>query len=174
MNLHLIKEIVLKQYHFNLLFAEKSVEDIPQELMSKSGGAGLENHPSFTLGHLATASAMTVEDLGGKCEIPGGWDELFVRKGPGDPRMPVPDESRYPQKEVLINELNKQHEKVVSMLSFATDQLLLNTIKWRFNRYFPSVLDLVTFMCISHESMHLSQLSAWRRKMGFDSALAKL
>lgn len=174
MEINLIKELILKQYHFNMQFAERLVEDIPQELMSKQAGDGLENHPSFTLGHLATASAMTAEDLGSTYVIPDGWKNLFQRKGPGDPRKPDPDAASYPSKKMLLDELKRQHQKVIEALTLADDAFLLNSCKWRFDTFFPTILDLATFMCISHESMHLSQLSAWRRAMGFPSALARL
>jgi len=174
MELQLIKDLVLKHYYFNLKFAEKSVEDVPQELMSKGAGDGLENHPSFTIGHLVTASAMTVEDLGGVYEVPEGWKNLFQRKGPGDPRRPDPDSSLYPSKEELMTELKKQHAKVTDTFQKAGKDILLNSCKWRFEKFFPTTLDLVTFMCIGHENMHLSQLSAWRRAMKFPSALAIL
>ena len=174
MDIVFVKENILKHYHFNLAFAEKLVEDIPQELMSKSGGTGLENHPSFTLGHLATASAMIVRTFGGKYEIPDEWNELFARKGPGDPRKPTEDVSLYPFKEILLEELKRQHKNVEVILQNTDEIFLSASYKWRFSNYFPTALDLVTFMCSNHESMHLSQLSAWRRAMGFPSALASL
>jgi hypothetical protein len=174
MELQFIKNTVLKQYHFNLKYAEKLVDDIPENLMTKSGGDGLENHPAFTLGHLATASSMTVEDLGGLYKVPEGWKQLFQRKGPGDPRKPDPDVALYPSKNILLEELNIQHERVIEQFKNAPEFFLLNNCKWRFEKYFPSVLDLVVFMCLSHECMHLSQLSAWRRAMKFSSALAEL
>jgi len=174
MELNLIKELILKQYQFNLKFAEKLVDDIPQELMSRHIGDGLENHPSFTIGHLATASAMMVEDLGRSYEVPEGWKKIFERSGPGDPRKPETDSSAYPSKDLLIHELKNQHEKVAAALMFANKDFLMSNCKWRFDKFFPTVLDLTAFMCISHESMHLSQLSAWRRAMGFSSALAGL
>lgn len=174
MELSFIKENILKQYHFNLDFAVKSVEDVPQELMCIVPFKGLENHPAFTLGHLVTASAMTVDDLGGKSNIPERWNDLFVRNGPGDPRMPNEDSTLYPLKKTLLEELRRQHQQVETALKNSTDNFLLSPMKWRFNKYFPTTLDLVTFMCISHESMHLSQLSAWRRAMSLPSALAAL
>ncbi len=174
MEINLIKELILKQYHFNLKFAEQLVVDIPQGLMSKRAGDGLENHPSFTLGHLVTVSAMTAEDLGGNYEVPEGWKNLFQRKGPGDPRMPELDSLLYPSKENLLDELKKQHLKVAEALKSVDDEFLLNSCKWRFEKFFPTILDLVIFMCISHESMHLSQVSAWRRAIGLSSALAAL
>jgi hypothetical protein len=173
MDLKIAIETVLKQYHFNLHYAEKLVADVPPELMSKSAGAGLENHPSFTLGHLATASAMTVEDLGGTYEVPGGWKELFQRKGPGDPRKPA-EGVVYPPKNSLLSQLKLQHSKVETALMHADQGFLNAPFKWRFNQYFPTTFDLVAFMCISHEIMHLSQLSAWRRAKGLPSALAAM
>ena len=174
MEIKLIKDLIRKQYQFNLKFAERLVSDVPQEKMSKPAGDGLENHPSFTLGHLTTASAMTVEDLGGIYDVPDGWKDLFQRKGPGDPRKPDLDESLYPAKDLLLQELRRQHELVISELENVNDDFLLNSCKWRFEHFFPTLLDLVTFMCVSHEIMHLSQLSAWRRAMGYSSALAAL
>ncbi len=174
MSLAQTKELILKQYQFNLTFAAKLVEDVPQKLMSIEAGKGLENHPSFTLGHLATASAMTVEDLGGVYEVPEGWKDLFQRKGPGDPRQPSKDLSLYPSKEILLAELKHQHLKVEAIFEHADEKIFLSPFGWRFKSYFPTTLDLVAFMCISHQSMHLSQLSAWRRAMGLPSALAAL
>ena len=68
---------------------------------------GLENHPAFTLGHLVSGSALLVEDLGEEFNMPDKWTELFLRKGPGDPRKPDPDKSKYPTKELLLAELEK-------------------------------------------------------------------
>jgi len=42
---------------------------------------------------------------------------------------------------------------------------LSEPIEWRFSSFMPTLLDLVTFMYINHESMHLGQLAAWRRAM---------
>src|SRR4051812_5815596 len=98
MDLDFVKELVMRQYRFNLAYAEKLVEDIPPALMCTQPVNGLENHPAFTLGHLVTASAMTVEDMGGLYEVPDGWSELFVRKGPGDPRKPTEGSALFPSK----------------------------------------------------------------------------
>jgi len=70
MDLSSANEIILKQYQFNPEHANKLVAEIPLEQKSKSAGPGLENHPSFTLEHLVTASAITGEDLGMKYEVP--------------------------------------------------------------------------------------------------------
>jgi hypothetical protein len=165
---------IIAQYDFNFQWAEKLVEDLNNDQMTASPYTGFENHPAFTLGHLVTGSALMAEDLGGTLLVPDGWKELFLRKGPGDPTLPTKDVKAYPDKISLLNELDKQHEIVKKLLLTSDKNKFDEKIKWRFNIYFPTMLDLVIFMCVSHESMHLGQLSAWRRAMKLPSALSKL
>jgi DinB superfamily len=167
-------ETIIKQYDFNLAYAEQLVWDVPNELMCELPAKGLENHPAFTLGHLVSGSALLVEDLGGKLEMPESWAELFARNGPGDARMPDLNKYAYPSKSELLNELERQHEKVKQLLSKMDAGKLNSNFSWRFSSYIPTLLDLITFMCITHEAMHLAQLAAWRRAMNLPSALARL
>ena len=51
---------------------------------------------------------------------------------------------------------------------------LQKPFNWRFGNFFPQLIDLVAFLCINYKAMHLGQLAAWRRAMGFESALASL
>lgn len=165
-------ELICKQFDFNLAYAKKLVEDLTEEQMVIIPSKGLENHPAFTLGHLATASAMTVEDLGGEYNVPEGWHDLFTRKGPGDPRLP--GNQPYPAKQELLGQLELQHNLVKETLINSTPEKLAEPLQWRFSAYMPTLLDEVAFMCINHEAMHLSQVSAWRRAMGLPSALGNL
>ena len=169
-----MKHSIIRQYDFNLVFAKKLVDDLTNEQMTVKPSQGFENHPAFTLGHLVTGTAMTIEELGGKYEIPDGWDELFLRNGPGDPRLPSEDKNKYPRKDELLEELEKQHEVLKQKLLEIEDKKLDEKIQWRFTNHMPTLLDFVVFMCINHEAMHLGQLSAWRRAMGLPSALGQI
>jgi hypothetical protein len=173
MNETILKPII-NQYDFNLLYAKKLVEDVNDDHMTIMPSTGLENHPAWTIGHLVSGSALLAEDLGAKFEMPDNWEDLFMRKGPGDPRKPDPDKSKYPSKELLLNELEQQHNKVKALLkNIYTDKLNENT-KWRFSNYMPTLLDVIHFMCVNHEASHLGQLAAWRRAMDLPSALGAL
>ncbi|HRH63519.1 MAG TPA: DinB family protein [Bacteroidia bacterium] len=163
---------IVKQYDFNLSYAKALVHDVPELLMTHTPAAGLENHPAFTLGHLLSGSALLAGDLGLEMNLPPSWVSLFVRKGPGDPRMPDLDVELYPTKLELLTALESQHNRVKQKISELNEEQLQAPFKWRFSNYFPSVYDLIVFMCINHESMHLGQLAAWRRAMNFPSALA--
>ena len=167
-------EPISRAYEFNLTYAKELVSDVSDELLYRSFGDGTTNHPGFTLGHLSVASALIAEHLGQPYSLSNEWDEWFRRRGPGDPRRPSQFVKQMPSKAELIEELSLQHRKV----SFSFDQLdqkdLTQEAEWRFSGYFPSLTDYLTFMCITHEAMHLGQVAAWRRAAGLESSLARL
>ena len=167
-------ESIIKQYDFNLKYAQALVEDLSEDQMTILPAKGLENHPAWTLGHLVSGSAGLAVDLGDLFTMPDGWEEIFLRKGPGDPRKPDTDKSKYPTKQQLLSELEKQHNKVKKLLAACDSSSLDKRIKWRFNNHMPTLRDVVIFMCTTHEAMHLGQLAAWRRAMNLPSALATL
>ncbi len=167
-------ETIVRQYNFNLLYARALTADVTERQMTCIPAQGLINHPAFTIGHLVTGSAMMVEDLGCEYALPEGWNSLFQRKGPNDQTKPDTDTTKYPSKNALISELEHQHTKVINALYKVDDVKLSEEIKWRFGVYMPTLRDLITFMCINHEAMHLGQLAAWRRAMGLPPALGTL
>ena len=167
-------ENIIKQYDFNLQYAKELVQDLSDDQMKTTPTKGLENHPAWTLGHLIAGSAGLAEDLGAKFEMPNNWADLFLRKGPGDPRKPDLDKSKYPSKILLLEELESQHNKVKKILTSFNKVDLNKNIKWRFSNFLPTLADLIIFMCINHEAMHLGQLAAWRRSMDLTSSLATL
>ncbi|MCB9251283.1 MAG: DinB family protein [Flavobacteriales bacterium] len=167
-------ELILHQYDFNLEYAKKLISDLSEEQMTIIPSVGLENHAAWTIGHLVAGSADLVKDLGGEKDIPPHWDDLFVRTGPGDPRKPDPDVYKYPSRQQLIHELEKQHNSVKILLNSIDENKLNETVSWRFSNFMPTLRELVMFMCINHEAMHLGQLSAWRRALGLNSALASI
>ena len=55
---------------------------------------------------------LLAEDLGSSRDLPEGWTGLFMRRGPGDPRLPDPDPAAYPPLAEILAELRRQHERV--------------------------------------------------------------
>jgi len=162
------------QLKFNYKYALDLIEDVEEVLMTHTPAKGLENHPTFTIGHIITAYGLTIKHLGGLYTVKKEWDEIFRRKGPGDPRYPTKDISLYPSKTELIQELKRQHEMLQQILKSVESDQLNREVKWRYSNYFPKTIDLLYFMCITHYAMHISQLAAWRRAMDLPSSLARL
>lgn len=169
-----MKDVLLKSYRFNLLYAKELLMDVDDKLMTQSAGPGLENHPAFTIGHLITASALMIKYLNGVYDISPEWDAIFRRKGPGDPRLPESNPKLYPSKKLLLSTLSKKHETLEQLIVSLKEENFREQINWRFDQHMPTLGDLLFFMCITHESMHLAQIAAWRRGVGLPSALAKL
>lgn len=173
-------ESAIRLYAWNLDYAKGLVEDISAEQCTESMGPGLENHPAWTIGHLVTGSDLLAFDLGLERDLPVGWQDLFERQGPGDPRLPNADRSVYPPMEALILELERQHARVEDqwrkMLAEDAEagQRLEAPLDWRYCKSLPTLSDAVVFLAVSHESMHLGQLAAWRRAVGLPSALNRL
>ncbi|HSH00068.1 MAG TPA: DinB family protein [candidate division Zixibacteria bacterium] len=165
---------ILTAYAFNLKYAGQLVTDVPPDLLYRSYGPGTENHPAFTLGHLVIASALMAEYLGDAYDVPEGWDALFRRKGPGDPRRPDTGPAGAPSKQDLLSALTVRHQRVAEIVTGLSAEDLTRRSSWRFSDHFPRMIDLIQFMCVTHEAMHLAQAGAWRRVAGLDSALARL
>jgi uncharacterized damage-inducible protein DinB len=169
----MINEII-NQLNFNRLYARKLIEDIPQEQMNTKPGPGLDSHPAFTIGHLVTAYANLMNNLTGEYILAPGFKEIFLRQGPGDPTLPEEDANVYPSKEALLQEMDVQHGRLIAHLRQLPEEKLHERFEWRLGAHFPTYGNRIMFLCVNHYAMHLGQLAAWRRAMGYDSALAKL
>jgi hypothetical protein len=167
-------EGALRLYAWNLRYAEALATDVPAELWAASGGPGLENHPAWTLGHLVTGSDSLAEDLGLPRDVPDGWNDLFLRRGPSDLRRPPSGDGIYPGPDELLAELRRQHERVAGAWRAASDAALRAPLEWRFDGDLPTLADAALFLAIAHETMHLGQLACWRRHHGLPSALAAM
>lgn len=165
---------IIRQLDFNLAYAKKLVEDVKEEQMTIKPAPGLDNHPAFTLGHLATAYANLMNNLTGEFILADGFKEVFLRTGPGDPTLPNADANVYPTKTRLLAEMEKQHKRLIDHLLKMDPKKFAENFDWRFSSFFPTYQDRIMFLCVNHYAMHLGQLAAWRRAMGLPSALGAL
>ncbi|KAA3631700.1 MAG: DinB family protein [Calditrichaeota bacterium] len=168
------RDILLKPYRFNLYYAQDLVADLADAKLYETPAPGLENHPGWTLGHLATGSAMIAEDLGEASPLPDSWVEMFQRRGPGDPRLPDCVGDDLPTKAELLAELEAKHQQVERLIQTVDDAKFAERCEWRFERFFPTTYDMVLFMCVTHEAMHLAQVAAWRRAFKLPSSLGRI
>lgn len=169
----MINEII-NQLNFNRKYLKALIAGVPDNLLHVKPAEGLENHPAFTLGHLVTAYANLYKNLTGEFILAQGFKEVFLRTGPGDPTLPTTNKSLYPSKDAMLAELDVQHERMVNYLSDISPEKLNEPFEWRLAKHFPTYGDRIMFLCANHYAMHNGQLAAWRRAMGFESALAKL
>jgi len=165
-----MKDAILNTYAFNLMYAKRLVDDVPEDLMAAQptvDGHIIPNHAAWVIGHLATTSAGFACDLLGIDSIKReGWGDIL-----GGGSKPEPDASRYPDKATLIEALEEAHNHLAAAFAKAADERLAEPCPVeRMRPMFPTIGDMITFVLTSHETTHLGQLSAWRRALGLPSA----
>lgn len=148
-------------YGFNLQTAKRLVSDLAAEQMCQQPH-GVVNHPAWTLGHLSSASVLTLKTLGHEASLPTAWGDVFKTGG-----IPSGDASLFAPKEELLATLESLHARVTDAVNAADPATLAAPHPSDgMRKYFPTVGDMVVFMMTSHEMDHLGQLAAWRRAMG--------
>jgi hypothetical protein len=160
-----------RMLRYHEAYARKLVEDLSPEQMTHCPGPGHENTPAFTLGHLITGADLIAQDLGLQSDMPAGYAELFLRRGPKDTRRPDA-EAAYPPRDALLAELTRQHARIIAALRTKDPAWLAASCeKWQLVTYFPTNYDMLLFMAAGHMSMHLGQLAAWRRAQDLPAVL---
>ena len=176
-----MKDIVIHSLGFTLGYAKQLTADIPDDKMTAQPVAGKTvNHPAWLIGHITWAAdrgvkmltipAATPVDMAALNTLPGvvpaEWTALFAPK-----TQPLADASRYPSKAELVGTLEKVHTAAIEALTKATPEQLAKPLPEPMNKRFPTVQHFAALLLTSHESMHLGQLSMWRRMMGLPSVM---
>lgn len=141
--------------------------DLVDEQMAHQPAPGM-NHPAWILGHLAVCTDYAARLLGERqLACPKEWHRLC---GPGS--ILQADRTVYPGKAELLDALVRGHERVTEAARRATAELLEAPQPGPFlQRELPTIGDIVGHLMTTHPSMHLGQLSAWRRMLGLPSVL---
>jgi len=153
-------------YAFVLGYCKLTVRDIPDADFAFQPVPGV-NHPAWILGHLAVATDYTCRLLGGPMACPKSWHQLCR---PGSQLQT--DRSAYPTKDELLAAIEAGHGRATDLVRKATAEALSKAQPGPFLvKELPTVGDLVAHLMTTHPSMHLGQLSVWRRMKGLPSAL---
>ncbi|MFO1019340.1 MAG: DinB family protein [Planctomycetales bacterium] len=157
---------VITVFRFVMRYADMLVADLSDAEMVQIPHPGM-NHPAWVLGHITMAIDSTARIL----DQPGLTDREWIKKfGPGS--TPVEDIAVYPTKAELLAKLKAVGEHAIKCIENATPEQLAGPNKTRFfPEVFPTVADFATHLLTTHPSLHLGQLSAWRRVLGKGSVL---
>lgn len=119
------------------------------------------NHAAWVLSHLKTYRPIIAQLIRGET-FPDPLDHPFGMKS-----SPQADRSLYPSKAALIAEWESGRALVEAALRESTDAQWAGPVSLaRWAARWNSVGTGIPFLLLSHENMHLGQLSAWRRALG--------
>lgn len=155
---------LLIEWNLNTDYAAKLVADLsPEQMLHQPGtdaGVGL-NHPAWILSHLHVYHPVMVDLMTGKPpEDPKGH-----RFGMGS--KPESDSSVYMPKDELVAAYLDGRASVVNAIEAVSAETLSTAMPVeRWQPKFPKVGSILPYLMAHHESLHLGQLSAWRRVQG--------
>ncbi len=169
-----LKSSLINQLKFNTSYLQKLVKDVDSEQFAYSPSQGLENHPAFTIGHCITGLIYCLKALDHPTTFSEVHKSLFLRNGPGDPKIAPTGAHHYPEKSILVDELQSISQLLMQKIAECSDQILEEPYTWKYANYFPTKVDFILFMVTTHFAMHNGQLAAWRRAVSLPSALAEM
>lgn len=141
--------------------------------LATPGGVTIQsNHAAFVLGHLSLYGPRIVEHLSGDVAAvtpPPKFVDAFSK----DARcVDDPTGTIYPPMAEVVEAFNATYRATLPVLRSADDALMAQTNPsgGRMAELFPTLGSMLTFYAGGHVSMHLGQVSAWRRMLGLPEA----
>ncbi|MEM1109932.1 MAG: DinB family protein [Planctomycetota bacterium] len=151
------KEIKVLRFMQN--YGDQLLEGIAAEDFCRQPVPGM-NHPAWIIGHLATAADSHAGEAGGQPEL-HGWDKQF-----GFASELSSDLTDYPGKDELVKAWHDANDRFIDAVSSASPEVLAGPTRGPLGEMLPQVSDFLAFSLTAHTSLHLGQLSAWRRAVG--------
>ena len=146
------------QCRYGLALLADVTED---QFVLRPGGA--MNHPAWILGHVSLYHPAAVALLAGQTFDDPKDNQLFGFAGQG----PVEDATVYGGKRAMLERFAAGHESVAQALLSAPPEAFVRAPSLpRWAATYPTVEFMLPDLLIFHESMHLGQISTWRRAAG--------
>ena len=138
------------------------LEDLTDEQMVLRPGGNM-NHPAWIVGHVAAYHPVVCQLLRGEPVDDPKDDPLFGFAGHG----PLDDIKPYGSKRTIVDRFAAGHERVAQTLLGATAEDFKRPPSLpRWAKRFPTVEFMLPDLLIHHESLHIGQISIWRRAAG--------
>jgi hypothetical protein len=143
-------------------YAQAFVADLSDEQMILRPGGNM-NHPAWILGHIGAYHQVVQDLLANRPVNDPKNDMMFGFAGHG----PLDDLSKYGSKQSIIDRFSAGHEQVAQALLAAPPEAFTRkpTLE-RWAKIYPTVEFMLPDLLLHHESLHLGQISIWRRAAG--------
>jgi hypothetical protein len=145
-----------------LNYALALLADLTDEQMVLRPGGNM-NHPAWIVGHVSLYHPATVALLKGEAFEDPKENVLFGFAGQG----PVDDIAAYGGKQAIVDRFAAGHEQVAqSLLNAKPGDFTRPPSLPRWAAAYPTVEFMLPDLLVFHESMHIGQISTWRRAAG--------
>ena len=156
-------------------YGERLLTDIKPEQFARFAKIGdtviQSNHPAFIFGHLSLYGCRVMEDLGldaSEHQPTGTFLKAFSHQAEC---LDDPDGTIYPAMDEITGAFFSSYRAAVEALNNAPDEPFQEeNPNEGLREKFPTKGAMLGFYVGGHVMMHIGQLSAWRRAMGFGPA----
>jgi hypothetical protein len=152
---------VLHSFAYALDYLREQVADVADNDMVAQP-SGIANHPAWVIGHLT----FTCQMLGGAIGV-SEWLPSDFAKRYGTGSVPVADVNVYEPKDRALAMLRDAQNRIVTAVNQLRDEQLDQPFPDESLRdVFPTIRHALVQILVGHTSMHVGQLTVWRRAMG--------
>jgi hypothetical protein len=160
-----MKDDVVRSFAMNLDHARNLLDGIDEEQMISQPIDGM-NPPAWIIGHLVYSFQEIGAEMGLARWLPDDWAERF---GTGAELPSTLEE--VPSRTELLSALDDGEKRLTDKLSQMSEAEFNQSLPDERHRHiFPTVASAVMHILTVHAAVHVGQLSAWRRAMGFPRA----
>ena len=174
-NLPVIGQIIADSARLGLGYSERLLKDVGPDQFARLARIGdstiQSNHPAFIFGHLSLYACRVVQELGkeaGAITPSESYMRLFSKDATC---IDDPDGTTYPPMQEIVERFFTGYQKAIETVERADDASFTRENPNEAMRgKFSTVGSMHAFYLGGHVSLHLGQLSAWRRAMGLGAA----
>lgn len=161
-----MRQAIIHASQVNLGLFRLLLDGVPDDKKTHQP-AGINNHPVWQVGHLATSANSAGKLLGLDPLVSEAYPGLY-----GIGSEPVDDPSKYASREELMSLCERNYAEVYTAFESASDDVLAADLPTdRLKERFGTTGNFVTFLLTAHIGFHAGQLSSWRRAIGLGSVL---
>ena len=151
---------VLHSFAYALDYLREQVADVAAADMVAQP-KGIANHPAWVIGHLTFTCQMLAGAIGTPEWLPADMAQRF-----GTGSVPVADVHAYGTKEDALAALRDAQSRITAAVEQLNDARLDEPFPDpAYLDVFPTIRHAITQVLVGHTSMHVGQLTVWRRAM---------
>ena len=166
--------VIADSLDLGLGYAERLIAGVSADRFARLASTGRSsiqsNHAAFIYGHLSLYGPAIVNHLGVRASAaPASFEPVFSKDAKC---LDDPDGKIYPAMDDVTGFFFDAYRQASAALRTADAGRLqqANPTGGRMSELFPTVGSMLAFYAGGHLMMHLGQMSAWRRMMGFGPA----
>jgi hypothetical protein len=172
---NLLGEAIAASCEMGLKYGDRMVAGVEPaqfaRLASPGGKVVASNHPAFVFGHLSLYPVRVIKALGADStglEPSAEFLKVFDRECQC---VDDPSGTIYPPMDQVMDRFRKAYAAAAEAIRQADERILAEpNANEAMRARFPTQAAMFNFYLGGHVMMHLGQISAWRRMMGFGPA----